>query len=112
MMRCHRADSSRVLPLEFDLSACASPGVTLTLRPGEETEPVGRITLPTAAYCRGLERVLARYSADRTPTCVVGDFNQRIPRVGQPVNVAKALADAIPADFIIATEGLKGCGGD
>jgi hypothetical protein len=50
---------------------------------------------------------LARYSADRTPTCVVGDFNQRIPRVGQPVNVAKALADAIPADFIIATEGLK-----
>jgi exonuclease III len=59
------------------------------------------------AYCRGLERVLARYSADRTPTCVVGDFNQRIPRVGQPVNVAKALADAIPADFRIATEGLK-----
>jgi endonuclease/exonuclease/phosphatase family metal-dependent hydrolase len=59
------------------------------------------------AYCRGLERVLARYSADRTPTCVVGDFNQRIPRVGQPVNVAKALAEAIPADFMIATEGLK-----
>jgi endonuclease/exonuclease/phosphatase family metal-dependent hydrolase len=50
---------------------------------------------------------LARYSADRTPTCVVGDFNQRIPRVSQPVNVAKALADAIPADFMIATEGLK-----
>ena len=64
-------------------------------------------------YCRGLERVLARYSADRTPTCVVGDFNQRIPRVGQPVNVAKTLADAIPDDFMIATEGLKDSeGGD
>ncbi len=59
------------------------------------------------AYCRGLERVLARYSTDRTPVCVVGDFNQRIPRVGQPINVAQALADAIPADFMIATEGLK-----
>jgi endonuclease/exonuclease/phosphatase family metal-dependent hydrolase len=59
------------------------------------------------SYCRGLERILARYTTDRTPTCVVGDFNQRIPRVGQPVNVAKALADAIPADFLFATEGMK-----
>lgn len=59
------------------------------------------------AFCCGLERVLSRYSADQTPICLVGDFNQRIPRVGQPVNVAKALADAIPADFVIATKGLK-----
>ena len=59
------------------------------------------------AYCSGLERVLARYSTDRTPTCVVGDYNQRIPRAGQPINVAKALVDAIPADFVIATEGQK-----
>lgn len=59
------------------------------------------------AYCRGLERVLVRYSADRIPTCVVGDFNQRIPRVGQPINVAKALTQAIPGDFMIATKGLK-----
>jgi endonuclease/exonuclease/phosphatase family metal-dependent hydrolase len=41
------------------------------------------------------------------PTCVLGDFNQRIPRVGQPIAVAKALADAISAEFMIATEGLK-----
>ncbi len=59
------------------------------------------------AYCRGLECVLARYATDQTPTCVVGDYNQKIPRVGQPVIVAKALANAIPADFVIATEGLK-----
>ena len=59
------------------------------------------------AYCLGLQRVLARYSTERTPICAVGDFNQRIPRVAQPVHVAKALAASIPADFIIATEGLK-----
>jgi exonuclease III len=65
------------------------------------------------SYCRGLERILARYSSDQIPTCVLGDFNQRIPRAGQPVAVAKALADAIPAEFIIATEGLKDAdGGD
>jgi exonuclease III len=59
------------------------------------------------SYCRGLKRVLARFSQDRLPTCVLGDFNQRIPRVGQPIAVAKALADAISAEFMIATEGLK-----
>jgi exonuclease III len=59
------------------------------------------------SYCRGLERALARYLLDRTPICVLGDFNQRIPRVGQPIAVAKALADAIPAEFTVATEGLK-----
>jgi exonuclease III len=59
------------------------------------------------SYCRGLERVLAGYTSDRTPICIVGDFNQRIPRAGQPLNVAKALKDAIPANFEIATEGRK-----
>ncbi len=64
-------------------------------------------------YCRGLGRVLARYGADRTPACVLGDFNQRIPRLGQPISVAKALADAIPDEFVIATKGLKDAeGGD
>lgn len=59
------------------------------------------------AYCRGLARVLDEYQSRRTPTCVVGDYNQRIPRVGQPLNLAKALADAIPTDFRVATKGLK-----
>ncbi len=59
------------------------------------------------AYCRGLGRLLDRYSADETPTCVLGDYNQRIPRVSQPIKVAKALVDAIPADFRIVTEGMK-----
>jgi hypothetical protein len=59
------------------------------------------------AYCRRLGRVLARYATEGRPMCVVGDFNQRIPRAGQPVHVAKALADAIPAGFRVATKGLK-----
>lgn len=37
------------------------------------------------------------------PTCVLGDYNQRIPRMDQAVNFAKALADTIPADFRIVT---------
>ncbi len=59
------------------------------------------------SYCRGLARVLAEYSKHRTPLCVVGDYNQRIPRAGQPVDVATALTEAIPAGFTIATEGMK-----
>lgn len=37
--------------------------------------------------------------------------NLHAPRVGQPAIVAKALAAAIPADFIIATMGLKDADG-
>jgi hypothetical protein len=59
------------------------------------------------AYCDGLHRVLDRYSRDRTPICVLGDFNQRVPRVTQPVHVYDALIHALPSSFRIATEGLK-----
>jgi endonuclease/exonuclease/phosphatase family metal-dependent hydrolase len=63
------------------------------------------------AYCRGLGRVLAGYADQAMPTCVLGDYNQRIPRVGQPVNVAGALAEAIPGDFRVAIQGMKNCEG-
>ncbi len=59
------------------------------------------------SYCTSLGRVLAGYANQDVPICLLGDYNQRIPRVGQPLNVAKALADAIPEDFRIATEGMK-----
>jgi endonuclease/exonuclease/phosphatase family metal-dependent hydrolase len=59
------------------------------------------------AYCDGLQRVLGRYSRDRTPICVLGDFNQRVPRVTQLVHVYDALIQALPSSFRIATEGLK-----
>ncbi len=59
------------------------------------------------SYCRGLKYVLARYALGHLPICIVGDFNQRIPRTVQPIEVAKALADAIPVNYEIATEGLE-----
>ncbi len=59
------------------------------------------------AYCAGLQGVIGRYSRDRTPICVLGDFNQRIPRVTQPSHVFDALLQAIPSSFRIITSGLK-----
>lgn len=59
------------------------------------------------SYCAGFQRVLKRYAADKVPICVLGDYNQKIPRVSQRLDVAKALADAIPANFRIATAGMK-----
>jgi exonuclease III len=64
------------------------------------------------SFCRGLQHVLEDYSGLGTPICVVGDFNQRIPRVSQPEEVARALAEAIPDSFTIATSGMKDAGGD
>ena len=59
------------------------------------------------AYCRGLGRVLARFSEEDRPLCVLGDFNQTIPCIRQPGSVAKALADALPEGFVVVTEGLR-----
>ncbi len=59
------------------------------------------------AFCAGLRRVLMRFSGDKTPICVLGDFNQRIPRAGQPAHVFEALVQAIPSPFRIITQGIK-----
>lgn len=59
------------------------------------------------SYCHGLGRILRRLDSDKVPVCVLGDYNQRIPRVSQPIDVAEALADAIPAGFTLLTEGMK-----
>ncbi len=64
------------------------------------------------SYCRGLGQILARYEKDAIPSCVLGDFNQRVPRVNQPLDVAQALADAISDRFQIATEGIKDAEGN
>jgi endonuclease/exonuclease/phosphatase family metal-dependent hydrolase len=44
---------------------------------------------------------------DGIATCVVGDYNQRIPRVSQPPSVALALAGALSTDFKVATAGIQ-----
>jgi len=58
------------------------------------------------SYCHGLARVLVRYTDQPFPVCVLGDYNQRIPRVSQPLSVFEALMKAIPSHFNIATSGL------
>ncbi len=58
------------------------------------------------AYCQGLARVLKRHAEKSTPVCVLGDYNQRIPRINQPVQVFDALMAAIPPNFNVATAGL------
>lgn len=40
-----------------------------------------------------------------TPTVLLGDFNQRIPRTRQPEHVFSALTEALPADFRLVTSG-------
>jgi endonuclease/exonuclease/phosphatase family metal-dependent hydrolase len=57
-------------------------------------------------YCEGLGRVLARYAESNVPVCVLGDYNQRIPRFRQPKKVAEALAVAFPQGFRVVTEGM------
>ena len=58
------------------------------------------------AYCQGLARVLKRHAEQSTTVCVLGDYNQRIPRINQPVPVFDALMAAIPPNFHIVTAGL------
>ena len=58
-------------------------------------------------YCRGLTRIIEKYRKEDFPVCVLGDYNQRIPRVRQPVEVAKALAACFPSDFSICTAGMN-----
>lgn len=42
-------------------------------------------------YLSALKKVILRYSNDSIPLCVLGDFNQRIPKLKQPDEVYKAL---------------------
>jgi exonuclease III len=58
------------------------------------------------SYCQGLARVLRSYTDQPFPVCVLGDYNQRIPRISQPLPVFEALMAAIPTHFNIATAGL------
>ena len=59
------------------------------------------------SFCAGLGRIITRYSNDNIPVCILGDYNQRIPRTFQPESVANALLNSIPEKFNIATEGIK-----
>jgi hypothetical protein len=53
------------------------------------------------AYLNGLREVLSR---QKEATIVIGDYNQRIPKLGQPVEVYNALQSAFEG-FEVATQG-------
>ena len=58
-------------------------------------------------YCQGLTRIIEKYRKADFPICVLGDYNQRIPRVRQPVEVAKALAACFPTGFTACTSEIN-----
>lgn len=55
------------------------------------------------AYIDGISGVLS--SSDETPTILLGDFNQRIPRAYSPIPVYEKLMATLTKKFWIATEG-------
>lgn len=59
------------------------------------------------AYLAPLTGILRRYAEDAVPICLIGDYNQRIPRLSQPVAVAEAMSAAIPGSFMVATAGMR-----
>jgi endonuclease/exonuclease/phosphatase family metal-dependent hydrolase len=58
-------------------------------------------------YCQGLTRIIEKYRKADFSICVLGDYNQRIPRVRQPVEVAEALAACFPTAFNVCTSGIN-----
>lgn len=60
------------------------------------------------AYLGGLGQLLG---AATGPVVVVGDFNQRLPRKGQPAPVYDALSDALRPSLNVITEGALDSGG-
>ena len=56
------------------------------------------------AFLEGLRMLLSKYQKERVPICVLGDFNQRIPRVRQPHVVFEALMRTFSENFEIATK--------
>jgi hypothetical protein len=58
-------------------------------------------------YIARMGDVLQKYCAGPEPVCLLGDYNQRIPRVNQPVCVYEALARLLSDRLICATAGIK-----
>lgn len=63
------------------------------------------------SFIAGLKEYLdlGRHGAEAT--LLVGDFNQRLPRVRQPIRVAEALETAL-SEYVAATRNFRGSNGD
>ena len=57
------------------------------------------------AYLDGLGGLVSKCCDGNTPVCVIGDYNQRIPRSRQPVDVAEKLACVMNIGLRVATLG-------
>lgn len=50
-------------------------------------------------YLKGLKKIISRYAKQKYPICILGDYNQRIPRKYQPEHVFQLLNDIIDKHF-------------
>lgn len=57
-------------------------------------------------YLQGLKNVVQHYCSFTVPVCLLGDFNQRIPRSWQPKDMAEQLMDVMGVGLKLATAGL------
>lgn len=57
-------------------------------------------------FCDGLDRVLNCYASLPEPICILGDYNQRIPRGNQPQKVYEALVGVFASFGSIVSEGF------
>ncbi len=60
------------------------------------------------SYLGGLSRAISATRADPEPVCIVGDFNQRIPRTVQPAAVEELLLKALEPALTLHTAGHIG----
>lgn len=58
------------------------------------------------AYLNGLKPILAAYHKNPEPICLIGDFNQRIPRRSQPEKVYSLLKGILEDRFETITKGI------
>ncbi len=57
-------------------------------------------------YLAALKPLLYRLRNDPVPTCIIGDFNQRIPRNRQPQKVYQPLKEILNTQWQAATAGI------
>ncbi|MEI7911239.1 MAG: endonuclease/exonuclease/phosphatase family protein [Verrucomicrobiota bacterium] len=58
-------------------------------------------------YLSGVAPVLSRYCSSGKPLCVIGDYNQPIPRARQPFQVSDALTGVLGDRLVVATAGRQ-----
>jgi hypothetical protein len=63
------------------------------------------------AYLTGLAKVVSNALDRAEPVCLLGDFNQRLPRTTQPAQVEAALLTALGPSLRVITSGPTGADG-